>query len=88
MIQVWYNNLIYSKDIHLYSITKLILNTYFTENVGEVLERNGYIKSYEGYDDIFRRQLNICMLLKKEVLQNYVVLYKNVKQQNEGEINQ
>ena len=62
-------------DIHLYFIAKITINTYLVENVGEVLERNGYTKSFEGHDDVSRRQLNIYMLSKKEIMHDYVVLY-------------
>ena len=46
------------------------------------------MKSFAGHDDIFRRQLNIYMLSKKEIMNDYVVLYNNGKQQREGEIYQ
>ena len=46
------------------------------------------MKSFEGHDDISRRQLNIYLLSKKEIIRDYVVLYNNAKQQREDEINQ
>lgn len=42
------------------------MNTYLVEYVGEVLERNGYMKSFEGHDNVSQRQLNINMLSKKK----------------------
>lgn len=62
------------------------MNTYLVEYVGEVLERNGYMKSFEGHDNVSQRQLNINMLSKKETMHDYVVLYNNAKLQREGAI--